>query len=302
MTQENFQDDETRIEGNKPQDEQKSDETQTVPEKEDTVPEKEPVQKKSGLNSAVTGGIGVVAGVGAAVVLMSFTEPDVPIEDPDIATSGTSGTSGTIPEPDHFDGAEISIAEGVNDGMSFAEAFAAARHEVGAGGVFEWHGGVYGTYYGNEWAGFSDDYKSEFSNFPYHIEHETDSGIEPIDLVTDTTDPIAVTDLAEIVVEGDDVHVLNDPVADQANLSTSVLDSNDAVVIEDESGIATVQGDDLGIDILDNPDAIVDSAVAITDDSDVIPSEDISDTENYISDASDVFDDFNNNADVSDFC
>ena len=43
------------------------------------------------------------------------------------------------------------IAYNVNDHMSFSEAFAAARAEVGPGGVFSWHGGVYGTYYENEW-------------------------------------------------------------------------------------------------------------------------------------------------------
>lgn len=38
----------------------------------------------------------------------------------------------------------------VNDNMSFSEAFAAARQEVGAGGVFQWHGQSYGTFYENE--------------------------------------------------------------------------------------------------------------------------------------------------------
>lgn len=44
----------------------------------------------------------------------------------------------------------ISVATGVNDEMSFNEAFAAARSEVGAGGAFEWRGNVYGTYYAEE--------------------------------------------------------------------------------------------------------------------------------------------------------
>ena len=46
--------------------------------------------------------------------------------------------------------------------MSFGEAFAAARQEVGPGGVFEWHGGVYGTYYADEWDKMTPEEQAEF--------------------------------------------------------------------------------------------------------------------------------------------
>ena len=38
----------------------------------------------------------------------------------------------------------------VTDNMSFSEAFGAARAELGAGGVFEWNGNLYGTFYATE--------------------------------------------------------------------------------------------------------------------------------------------------------
>ena len=38
----------------------------------------------------------------------------------------------------------------VTNEMSFSEAFEAARTELGAGGVFEWNGQLYGTFYENE--------------------------------------------------------------------------------------------------------------------------------------------------------
>lgn len=41
---------------------------------------------------------------------------------------------------------EVHEAHSVTDDMSFSEAFATARAEVGAGGAFVWHGQVYGTY------------------------------------------------------------------------------------------------------------------------------------------------------------
>ena len=48
--------------------------------------------------------------------------------------------------------------------MSFGEAFAAAREEVGPGGVFEWHGNLYNTYSAAEWEAMSDEERQEFAN------------------------------------------------------------------------------------------------------------------------------------------
>ncbi len=60
----------------------------------------------------------------------------------------------------------IQVAHSVNDSMSFSEAFAAARNEVGPGGAFVWHGNVYGTYRADdpEWQGMSAEDRTEFSH------------------------------------------------------------------------------------------------------------------------------------------
>ena len=61
--------------------------------------------------------------------------------------------------------AEVQVAQSVTDDMSFNEAFAAARGEVGPGGAFVWHGHVYGTYRGDdpEWQEMSDEARAEHS-------------------------------------------------------------------------------------------------------------------------------------------
>ena len=64
----------------------------------------------------------------------------------------------------------VSLASVNTSGMSFGEAFAAARAEVGPNGVFEWNGGYYGTYYENEWADMSDEFKREFNNHNWSTE------------------------------------------------------------------------------------------------------------------------------------
>lgn len=51
---------------------------------------------------------------------------------------------------------EPEMCSDVSDEMSFSEAFATAREEVGAGGVFSWKGNVYNTYTEDEWTNMSD--------------------------------------------------------------------------------------------------------------------------------------------------
>lgn len=63
------------------------------------------------------------------------------------------------------------IAYNVDDHMSFSEAFAAARAEVGPGGVFSWHGGVYGTYYENEWNQMSNTERNLYAQ-SVHTEYD----------------------------------------------------------------------------------------------------------------------------------
>ena len=63
--------------------------------------------------------------------------------------------------PDAANG--VKVAD-VNDDMSFKEAFDAARDQVGAGGVFRWHGGIYNTYTADEWNNMTDAEKSDFAH------------------------------------------------------------------------------------------------------------------------------------------
>ena len=51
----------------------------------------------------------------------------------------------------------------VDDSMSFSQAFEAARAQVGAGGVFTWHGNIYNTYTAAEWKAMSHEDKRLFA-------------------------------------------------------------------------------------------------------------------------------------------
>ena len=112
-----------------------------------TPPSSQAQDNKKKFKHAAMGVAGVGAGLAGAAAFMSFKTPDEivePIEPEehheehhDVQSSETSYPP--VTEPEHFNGAEIPVAHGVSDDMSFSQAFAAARHEVGAGGVFEWH-------------------------------------------------------------------------------------------------------------------------------------------------------------------
>lgn len=52
----------------------------------------------------------------------------------------------------------------VDDALSFSEAFAEARSQVGAGGVFEWHGKVFSTYYEEEWNNMTATERAEWQS------------------------------------------------------------------------------------------------------------------------------------------
>lgn len=70
----------------------------------------------------------------------------------------------------------MAVANNVDDSMSFNQAFAAARANVGPGGLFIWHGNTYGTYYAEEWNNMSaadkEHYWANVHHTTAHINHE----------------------------------------------------------------------------------------------------------------------------------
>lgn len=57
---------------------------------------------------------------------------------------------------------DVKVAK-VSDDDSFDDAFNSARAQVGPGGVFRWHDGIYSTYNDDEWNTMSDSDKAQFA-------------------------------------------------------------------------------------------------------------------------------------------
>lgn len=118
--------------------------------------------KKSDWKSAVAGaGTGVLIGALSTSLMGMTTYPENEIDEP--ANHNNNNDDEVLSHPEWVDD-QIEVATSVNDEMTFGEAFAAARTEVGPGGVFEWHGQLYGTYTAEEWNNMSEEERAEYSD------------------------------------------------------------------------------------------------------------------------------------------
>jgi hypothetical protein len=95
-------------------------------------------------------------GAGAMFATEAYATGDEP------TASATNAASAHSATPDASAQHEIKVAE-VDDNQSFKDAFDAARNEVGPGGVFHWHNGIYNTYSKDEWDNLPDDDKEVFA-------------------------------------------------------------------------------------------------------------------------------------------
>ena len=172
---------------------------------------------------------GILLGATGAMLSGSTTQSAVQ-EEP-------GGGGGNEDHPVWTDG-EVSIATSVTDDMSFSEAFAAARAEVGAGGAFEWHGQVYGTYYADEWNAMTpeqrDEYGSHFnwnnysSDYTAHTSHST----------SDTHDIHQTDDVDVIAAENHNEHVNQDH-----EIAHTDADVSDASITGHAEEVAIIDAD-----------------------------------------------------------
>lgn len=113
------------------------------------------------------------------------------------------------PEPNFVEKAEnvitvpeVSVAHNVNDSMTFGQAFAAARAEIGPGGIFEWRGHVYNTYYAEEWDAMTHEQHNMLAQQTQTVIVETpEPPIEPVS-PTPADDGIIVLGTEVIDFEG----------------------------------------------------------------------------------------------------
>ncbi len=104
--------------------------------------------------AVLVGGIpGILIGSSATSVIQSLPTTEV------VNSTDVESSASPIDEV-----VEVQLAHSVTNDMSFNQAFAAARAEIGPGGAFVWHGNVYTTFRADdaEWQEMSDEARAEF--------------------------------------------------------------------------------------------------------------------------------------------
>lgn len=157
----------------------------------------------------------------------------------------------------------VKVAE-VEQGLSFGQAFATARAEVGPGGVFYWHGGIYNTYYAEEWNSMTH---AEKNNFAQRVQPE----IHPNELSTPTDANTHVV-VVHHIYHTEEVHQ-SEPNTEDVKVVDHHADdgqNGDVHIV----GYANVQGHlSVGLDM--NSDGMADVAIIDVDDNQEISNPDI---------------------------
>ena len=208
---------------------------------EETIIEKRPnsngqqeTKKEGSAWKQVTlGGVtGVLMGAGllyaGQAVAQNVNNEEKPEEKPEDVVAPEQGeTSHTLEN-----GLKVAA---VNDDLSFGEAFQQARAEVGPGGVFHWHGGIYNTYSADEWNSMTVDQKHDFAQqvqpeirpdelstptdadshvvVVHHVyQHEDAPATAEVHQAVETTEDVQIVDPQVAqgyqALEGEDVHIV----------------------------------------------------------------------------------------------
>lgn len=129
----------------------------------------------------------------------------------------------------------------VDDEVSFEAAFAQAREQVGPGGIFEYHGATYGTYYANEWDELSNEERAQFQANAQldEVAKEPEIDVNVTSVGSHMMADGSVVNLATVDVDGEQVVMLdvdNDGVVDGAVADFNhdgVLDETEVVDLSD---------------------------------------------------------------------
>ena len=189
-------------------------------------------KKRDWKTAGIAGAAGLTLGVLTPVQLFPDGTAGVNEID-DIALEDGSGENAPTPSA-HIVGHDMDVATDVNDSMSFSQAFAAARHEVGPGGLFVWHGNTYGTYYANEWNAMSPE---EHDQYWADVHHTTSSLNEDAEELPNS-EPVAdnegglEADLLSENQEQQETEEPQEPETPQENLEGDSANSEDEFVDE----------------------------------------------------------------------
>ena len=235
----------------------RNEETQFVDEQTTILEEgvnevQEPEGTSKWKKAAGMAGIGA-AGIAGGIGLSAMASADDAKESADLAEKHTVKPVG-----------DVKVAE-VNDDMSFSEAFASARKQVGAGGVFEWRGKQYGTYYKTEWDSMSQAEKDRYAANVFGtssskssttpVQEQLQHDISPEDLADNTQSPVSGEDVKGELVG---VQTVTDENGNPMTIVAAKINGHNSVFVDaDVDGYVDVAAMDANADgVLDDNEIV----------------------------------------------
>ena len=142
--------------------------------------------QKGRIIGVAAGGFVAGAAAGAATTAFASTPQEETAIAADDPNANDAEEKAETPSPDQV---ILANDEGIRyahvDADNFNDAFAQARQQVGPGGVFEYNGRLYGTYYADEWDNMTSQEKADYQSrvnevAPSH--HVASQGIHAVDV------------------------------------------------------------------------------------------------------------------------
>lgn len=212
----------------------------------------EPKKTSKWKKTAAMAGVGA-AGIAGGIGLSAMASADDAKESADLAERHMVKPVG-----------DVKVAE-VNDDMSFSEAFASARKQVGAGGVFEWRGKQYGTYYKTEWDSMSQAEKDRYAANVFGtssskssttpVQEQLQHDIPPENLADNTQSPVSDEDVKGELVG---VQTVTDENGNPMTVVAAKINGHNSVFVDaDVDGYVDVAAMDANADgVLDDNEVV----------------------------------------------
>lgn len=178
--------------------------------------------------------------------------------------------------------ANVPVAN-VSDDMSFGEAFAAARADVGAGGVFMWHGNLYNTYVAEEWDAMSPEERAEFGDRVYGTNVAESGavgeseGVDSIDVVAVEEEGVSIEEIGIVETEDGDQMIVAVGSVDGEHVAFADVDCDGEIDIVADSQGNTYSSEGIYVDDL--------CQIAMNDESYGVQDDMYADTPDYMNDA-----------------
>ena len=249
----------------------------------------------------IGGSTGILLGAGAllaqhTVALSADAKPAAPVmEAEDKVTPEQEEENMMVAQEEMVEAVQSDLhVANISDDLTFEQAFAEAREQVGPGGVFHWHDAIFSTYTVDEWDAMTDAEKDHFAEMvhpevdaysvdteqivsEYDIEPDSDVDDEGVDDMAQTeqdVDQVMDQELAEVPVhEANEDFILADiqeaqggfVLADEPDEDVAIADNDE--MVQDIAMLDEEADEDIAVAEPDNADE--DVAVAETDNADV---------------------------------